>query len=121
MIACSTGSAIGKTSAYELKTQLINDLQINNAKGTVMDWFYVDAGKQTGPVSEAEFDQLAQSGRIQAATLVWREGMADWTPLSGITELMPPRQTLVPPPPASYAASTTSWIVPPQREEFLQR
>src|SRR6266850_2013741 len=47
-----------------------------------MDWYYVDTGKQAGPVSEPEFDQLAAAGKIQPATLVWREGMANWLPLA---------------------------------------
>ena len=47
-----------------------------------MDWYYVDAGKQAGPVSEPEFEQLAAAGRIQPVTLVWHEGMANWVQLA---------------------------------------
>lgn len=64
-----------------------------------MDWYYVDAGKQAGPVSEAEFDQLAQTGRIQPATLVWREGMANWLPYSQVRQIAagaPPISPTVP-------------------------
>jgi uncharacterized RDD family membrane protein YckC len=49
-----------------------------------MDWYYVDAGNRVGPVSEAEFEQLAATGKLQANTLVWREGMANWQPFAQV-------------------------------------
>src|SRR5437773_1112513 len=45
-----------------------------------MDWYYVEQSKSVGPLSEEEFGRLAASGRIQAETLVWREGMPNWVP-----------------------------------------
>src|SRR5258708_37582023 len=47
-----------------------------------MNWYYVDAGQQAGPISEDELGSLAGSGKIQPDTLVWREGMANWLPYS---------------------------------------
>src|SRR5260370_28785642 len=47
-----------------------------------MNWYYVDAGQQAGPISEAELATLAGSGKIQPDTLVWRDGMAAWLPYS---------------------------------------
>jgi uncharacterized RDD family membrane protein YckC len=47
-----------------------------------MNWFYVDAGQQAGPVSEEQLDELRRSGKINENTLVWRDGMTDWLPLS---------------------------------------
>lgn len=43
-----------------------------------MDWFYMDHGRQLGPVSEQEFGQMVQQGRITSDTPVWRDGMKDW-------------------------------------------
>ena len=43
-----------------------------------MNWYYVDAGQQAGPVDDAQFEQLARGGKIQTDTLIWREGMANW-------------------------------------------
>ena len=43
-----------------------------------MDWYYSDGRQQFGPVTQAEFDALVASGRINASTLVWRAGMANW-------------------------------------------
>jgi uncharacterized RDD family membrane protein YckC len=47
-----------------------------------MPWYYAEAGQQSGPIDDAQFDQLVQSGRIQPETLVWREGMTSWQPLN---------------------------------------
>lgn len=74
------------------------------------EWFYVEAGEQRGPVSATELAALHAAGRIVPATLLWREGWADWRPLSGVwTEVgltmpaaLPP--TLPPSPPAVAAA-----------------
>ena len=43
-----------------------------------MNWYYVNAGQSVGPVSQSEFDALANTGAIQPDTLVWCEGMANW-------------------------------------------
>ena len=43
-----------------------------------MNWYYVEAGRQAGPVDEAGLSALVASGKIRADTLVWREGMANW-------------------------------------------
>jgi hypothetical protein len=50
-----------------------------------MNWFYAHEGKQLGPVTEEEFQRLRASGGITAATLVWREGLANWQPLGELT------------------------------------
>ena len=47
-----------------------------------MNWYYVEQGQQAGPVDDARLDELRRSGKIQAETLVWREGMANWAPYS---------------------------------------
>ncbi|PYI82548.1 MAG: RDD family protein [Verrucomicrobia bacterium] len=45
-----------------------------------MNWYYVDGGQQAGPVSDPELAALVQSGKVQADTLVWHEGMSNWQP-----------------------------------------
>jgi len=44
-----------------------------------MTWYYSDGVKQFGPVPEAELLELRRSGVVTADTLIWREGMANWT------------------------------------------
>jgi uncharacterized RDD family membrane protein YckC len=47
-----------------------------------MKWYYADQGKQVGPVEEPALDDLVRMGVVRGDTLVWREGMAAWQPLS---------------------------------------
>jgi hypothetical protein len=50
------------------------------------DWFYGKDGTQHGPVSDQEIGGLLQSGQIDGTTIIWREGMADWLPISQVPE-----------------------------------
>jgi hypothetical protein len=52
-----------------------------------MSWFYAKHGKQEGPVEETELRSKMKSGEVGADDLVWREGMAEWTPAGKVTEL----------------------------------
>ncbi|MBU6410818.1 MAG: RDD family protein [Verrucomicrobia bacterium] len=45
-----------------------------------MNWYYVEQGQQAGPVSEEQLGEMLRGGKIQPDTLVWREGLAEWTP-----------------------------------------
>jgi len=49
-----------------------------------MDWFYEKSGSQQGPISEGELKSLVENGTLAAHNLVWREGMADWTPYHSV-------------------------------------
>src|SRR2546422_7265195 len=61
-----------------------------------MNWFYVEAGQQAGPVDDAQLEELRRSGKIQSDTLVWREGMANWQPYSSLNPASPPASTPIP-------------------------
>lgn len=50
------------------------------------DWFYGKDGTQHGPVSDQEIGGLITSGEIDGTTIIWREGMADWLPISQVPE-----------------------------------
>jgi len=50
-------------------------------------WFYVDRTQQRrGPVDAAEVAAAVRAGDADDASLVWRDGMADWQPLAGFHE-----------------------------------
>src|SRR5213596_1665149 len=55
-----------------------------------MDWYYAINGQQSGPVSEAQLDEIARTGGITSTTLVWRQGMANWQPYSVARPAPPP-------------------------------
>jgi TM2 domain-containing membrane protein YozV len=63
-------------------------------------WYYEQNGNRIGPVDEATMRQLISDRTISIDTLVWTNGMANWTPLQQ-TQLA---AGLPVPPPSLYAA-----------------
>jgi hypothetical protein len=55
-----------------------------------VNWYYVSDREQRGPVAQADFDRLIQSGTVNGSTLVWQEGMADWKPYGELQAPLPP-------------------------------
>jgi hypothetical protein len=51
-------------------------------------WYYAHDGQQTGPVSTEEIKQLAASGQLQPGDMVWKQGMAAWSPASSVEGLL---------------------------------
>jgi hypothetical protein len=49
-----------------------------------MNWFYEYNGEQKGPVPEDELDRLIAQGTVLPTTLVWRDGLPNWTPLAQV-------------------------------------
>lgn len=47
-----------------------------------MSWYYAENNERRGPVDDDVFDGLVRSGAILPDTLVWREGMQNWTAFS---------------------------------------
>jgi hypothetical protein len=45
-------------------------------------WYYAIGQERKGPVSQEEMEALITSGKLTHGTLVWREGMPQWVPLS---------------------------------------
>jgi uncharacterized RDD family membrane protein YckC len=46
-------------------------------------WYYADSnGQQVGPISADELRAAVRTGAANAATLAWRDGLADWKPLA---------------------------------------
>ncbi|HUS36655.1 MAG TPA: DUF4339 domain-containing protein [Verrucomicrobiae bacterium] len=41
-------------------------------------------GQQLGPVTEEQLRQMVAAGQLNAATLIWREGMAEWQPIAAV-------------------------------------
>ncbi|MDR3401796.1 MAG: GYF domain-containing protein [Chthoniobacter sp.] len=46
-----------------------------------MNWYYAQGDQRQGPVSDSELDALIAAGTVNENTLVWKEGMANWTAL----------------------------------------
>ncbi|WP_367873790.1 GYF domain-containing protein [Luteolibacter sp. Populi] len=76
-----------------------------------MNWYYAKNGAQHGPVALEDMKSRVSMGEISPGDLAWREGMADWMPVSTIAELKvepPPARSsdagMPPQSPASYDA-----------------
>lgn len=64
-------------------------------------WYLGHEGTRSGPFDDTAMAGEAATGRLQPGTLVWKAGMADWTPASQVPELAGVLATAPPPlPPA---------------------
>jgi uncharacterized membrane protein len=52
------------------------------------DWYYAENNEQRGPVLEAELKSLL-AGKLPTDTLVWKEGMSNWTPAAQVAAFNP--------------------------------
>ncbi len=50
-----------------------------------MAWYYAQGAERLGPLTEEDFQQAVNSGTVNSATLVWREGMAQWQPYGQVS------------------------------------
>lgn len=84
------------------------------------DWYYVDRLQQrVGPVAASDVAEAHRIGAVDDQTLVWREGLAAWAPLSdhrpdlGIfgPPTIAPRPVPGPPPVAAGMSRTTGCLV----------
>jgi hypothetical protein len=52
-----------------------------------VSYFYAANGKQTGPVPFDRLKELFANRTINRDSLIWKQGMANWSPLKDIDEL----------------------------------
>ena len=80
-----------------------------------MNWYYAKNGAQQGPVALEDMKSRIAMGEISPTDLAWREGMADWMPVSSIAELKvdpPPSRTEAEPSPGYAPAPTPAASAP---------
>lgn len=51
-----------------------------------MDWYYLKDGQPLGPVGEGSIRAWLESGFLRPGDLLWRNGLAEWTPAWQLTE-----------------------------------
>lgn len=54
-----------------------------------MAWYYARGDQAVGPLDEDAFQQAVADGLVAPETLVWREGMAQWTPHAALAAPAP--------------------------------
>ena len=73
------------------------------------EWFFLEAGRQMGPVPFEQLVTLLKT-RLPQDTLVWRDGMADWLKATEVAELAPAFRpdAAAPPPPAPRPSASSA-------------
>ena len=64
-------------------------------------WYWMQDGQKSGPVSTAELKELARTARLKPTDMIWREGLPNWVQASQAKGLF------VPPPPVAAAQPPT--------------
>ncbi len=86
----SIGGAIGQNLVGTLNNAMTSQTQVDAPVPPPLPSVKYNVafdGKATGPFEIDELRQMAQGGRVNQATLVWRPGMASWTALKDVQEL----------------------------------
>ncbi|MDH3973145.1 MAG: RDD family protein [Deltaproteobacteria bacterium] len=61
-----------------------------------MRWFYAVGKEKVGPLTKDDIEKLAGEGKITPSTLVWADGMKNWTPYGEINPGVPEVKTAEP-------------------------
>ncbi|HSI14627.1 MAG TPA: GYF domain-containing protein [Chthoniobacter sp.] len=81
-----------------------------------MTWYYAQGDQRQGPVSDSELDALIAAGTVNETTLVWKEGMVNWTPLKEARPAGAPSEEV----PAGWIKCTsTGRFFPPEEIVYL--
>ena len=68
-----------------------------------MNWYYSKDGAQHGPVTQEELQAKIRSGEVSASSLVWRDGMSDWTAANQLAEFATSQPVVATGVPAPYS------------------
>lgn len=101
------GAGLGMGMGFAMANQMANSMNTNQQQNNqqmpppppVVQFFIAVNGQQQGPFDMAALQQMAQQGSFTKQTLVWKQGMANWTPAEQVTELSPVFNSVPPPMP----------------------
>ena len=68
-------------------------------------WYVGKEGQQKGPFTDEDVRGMMSRGELAAADLVWKEGMAEWQPLSQVEDFAEVLATAPPPQPEKPAVA----------------
>jgi hypothetical protein len=83
-------------------------------------WYYARDGRQAGPYSAGQLQQLARTGQLQPSDLVWQQGMPGWAQARSIPNLFPQPQGLPREVPAAPNPGVTATDLEGQIRGMLQ-
>jgi uncharacterized membrane protein len=79
------------------------------------DWYYAANNEQKGPINESELKANFAANKLPVDTLVWKDGMDNWTPanqVAAFTFRQPPTPAKVQPPIGTAPAATSAVASP---------
>lgn len=85
---------------------------VSSAPTPTINWYYLAGSQQQGPVNEITLGQLISAGTLTADSLLWREGLSNWAPVS---EVLP---NLLPPPAEWYYLLNGQQIGPVSEQDL---
>ena len=75
------------------------------------NWFVAMDGQSLGPFSLQQILSCIAGGQYNEATMVWRDGFADWMPIGRVPELQAGQSAPVPPPYAGKEAHEIDYTI----------
>ena len=87
MAGMALGGAVGQNLAGVMSGAMSGGTPSVTPPIPVLVFFVADGGVATGPFDLTVLRQMVAAGRLDATTLVWRDGMAAWSPAGSVPEL----------------------------------
>lgn len=88
MASMALGGAVGQNIAGTMNGIMNNNINNMTPPPIPTTKYYVaEDGKQTGPFDKDTLKKMLEEGRLKKETLVWKDGMSDWTSAELVDEL----------------------------------
>lgn len=84
------------------------------------NWFVAADGKSLGPFTLQQILGGLASGQYNEATLVWRDGLADWQPAGSVAELRSGQAAPTPPPVSGKEAHEIDYTIFGNEMQFVE-
>jgi uncharacterized protein (TIGR00266 family) len=104
-----------------MRGKLFPDVNTQKEQRIMSNWYVAVGGQSQGPFSAVQIRQAKAAGTYTEATLVWRDGFGDWTPLGQVAELQAAQTPAMPPPgPAGQQAHEIDYEIHGHEMQFVE-
>lgn len=90
MAGMALGGAVGQNIAGTMNGIMQNNIPTSNMTPPSIPttkYYVANNGQQTGPFDKETLKKMVEDGKMNKETLVWKDGMSDWTRAGSIDEL----------------------------------
>ena len=81
---CSNVIVVKGTNDEEGEDSYAASAASHGGTAGAQEWYVVIDGEQAGPLTPEELEGYYTSGQVTLESYIWRDGMADWTPLGEV-------------------------------------